>query len=146
MMNRAMLAIMAAGTLAAFPGPAQAQEVDIGHQDAAEVKESCEKNGGEYWEVEGGMYGCMKDCADKTCGVICDVDKGCLGYTPERRVPTTRDPNALASAINGTLRADGDVDEDREGTKWGLLGLLGLLGLAGLVARNRSRDRVDRRP
>ena len=94
-------------TLAAFAflaDEAGARVVSVsGTHSSSEVKNTCGKNGGDYFEG-GGYYGCSKENCDGKggeCGVACNKSNGkCSGWVPGRQTGKVN-----VGTVGGTLRA-----------------------------------------
>src|SRR5215475_2223127 len=86
-MHKLVLATLTIGTLAlvvAMAAPATvAEERNLGKHSQDEIKNACNKAGGELLGVSDlGSYGC--EVADKGTMILCNKNNECTGYTSAR--------------------------------------------------------------
>ena len=84
---------------------AWAEPIDIsGTHSAEEIKGTCGRVGGHSFDTSEGSYGCIKECANTYCVVICNKDSECYGDCPScGRRATPRPKVSAEDAVGRTL-------------------------------------------
>ncbi len=112
--------------LVCLVGPVSSADTNLGHISASDLKTQCEANGGTFTMTpDGENWICSKKCGESYCIVICDIEGGCSGHTPDKRVKPQVTPTTLSDVLNGNISSNGDGS-----FPWGIVGWLGFLGMA----------------